>query len=174
MKKNQRNLLQVFTGNGKGKTTAAIGQAIRALGHNQRVCFIQCIKSGSYGEHVLFEELAPRISFYQFGAGFTHIGNREAHAEQAKKAFTFIFDVLSKGEYDLVILDEFTYALKYNYLNLIDVIDILSVGKSKQNIIVTGRDACDELCEIADMVSIISPEKHHYQSGIHAQEGVEF
>ncbi len=174
MKAAKTNLLQIFTGDGKGKTTAAIGQVIRALGHNQRVCFIQCIKSGSYGEHILFNELSHRIHFHQFGAGFTHKGDRETHIDQAQKAFSFISEVLKKGEYDLVVLDEFTYPLKYQYLNLSDVIDVLNEGKTKQNIIITGRDALVELREIADMVSVITPEKHHYQSGVVAQEGVEF
>lgn len=174
MEKVRSHILQVFTGDGKGKTTAAIGQCIRALGHKQRVCFIQCVKSGSYGEHTMFDSLGPQMEFHQFGKGFTNKGNKIEHAEEARKAFDYISTVLRSNSFDLVVLDEFTYPISYEYLELESVLTVLTMGRENQNVIITGRNAHPKLRALADMVSVIESEKHHYQSGVVAQIGVEF
>ena len=171
-----RGLLIVFTGDGKGKTTAAIGLAVRAAGHNMKIAFIQFIK-GSWptGEQVAIKHLSNNIHFETLGRGFTwksdDIEKDKALAqyawEEAKKA------IFSKN-YQIVILDEFTYALNYSMLSLKEVLETLNNRPNFVHIVITGRDAPSELIEMADLVTEMKDIKHPFKKGIKAQKGIEF
>ncbi|MCL2340462.1 MAG: cob(I)yrinic acid a,c-diamide adenosyltransferase [Proteobacteria bacterium] len=171
-----RGLLMVFTGNGKGKTTAALGMAMRAAGHGLKVCFIQFIKGGwRYGELDAVKRFEGLIDFHVMGQGFTwKSDNIEEDARLAREGWDFARAAIASGSYHTVVLDEFTYLLHYNMLPLEPCLDILTGRPAGQHVVVTGRHAPERLLELADLVTEMRAVKHPLADGIKAQPGIEF
>jgi cob(I)alamin adenosyltransferase len=163
------------TGHGKGKTTAALGTAFRALGHQQRVCVIQFLKGqGDYGERLLVDQF-PNLDWFICGRGF--VFNRKKIEEDkrvAEEGFALAKEKIESDLYDLIILDEITYLPLYGFLDVEKIVDLVKNKPERLSIIMTGRDAHDALVEIADTVSVIDPHKHAFHNGIKAQKGIEY
>ncbi len=165
----------VNTGNGKGKTTAALGTAFRALGHGKKVCVIQFLKGqGKYGERVMAEKM-ENLDWFICGKGFVFKKeNIEEDRRVALEGFQLAIEKIKSDCYDLVILDEITYLPLYDFLNVEKIVELIQNKPSRLSIILTGREAHARLIEIADTVSVIEPVKHAYDQGIKAQKGIEF
>jgi cob(I)alamin adenosyltransferase len=165
----------LITGNGKGKTTAALGTAFRALGHGQRVCVIQFLKGqGQYGERLMAKSL-DNLDWYICGKGFVFTKeNIDEDREVARQGFDLAEEKIASDLYDLIILDELTYLPLYDFLPVEGIVAALRAKPSRLSIIITGRDAHQQLIDIADTVSVIESIKHAYQQGIKAQKGIEF
>ena len=173
---NTKGLLMIFTGNGKGKTTAAIGLSVRAAGHGMRTCFIQFIKgSWHYGEMDALKRLSDLIDLEVMGRGFTwKSDDLEKDKKEAKNAWEHAKKVILSCDYDIVVLDEFTYAINYSMVDLEDVVETFKKRPQRLHVVVTGRDAPDELIQIADLVTEMKEVKHPFKAGIKAQKGIEF
>ncbi len=168
-------LIIVNTGNGKGKTTAALGLLLRAWGHNMKVIMLQFVKSSTadYGEHRAARRIG--IEILTRGAGFTRRGkNVDANKKLAIELWNLAKDKINSGAYHMVVLDEFTYPLRYGWLPVEEVIDVLRHRPGAVHVVITGREAPQELIEFADVVTEIREVKHHLQKGIKAQAGIEF
>jgi cob(I)alamin adenosyltransferase len=165
----------VFTGQGKGKTTAALGQAIRALGHGMRVCIIQFLKKEtSYGELSALKCLS-NLEIIPMGEGFISDKDKmDRHAKKAQQAWQLAKDRITSQGYDMVILDEINYALSYGLLGIKEVLDFLRVRPLDVHVVLTGRGAVQELVDLADLVTEMREIKHHLGSGVPAQKGIEF
>jgi cob(I)alamin adenosyltransferase len=175
--KQQKNgLIAVFTGNGKGKTTASLGLAFRALGHDHRVCIIQFIKgSWKYGEMESAKKFAPLLDFHVMGRGFTwKSDDLEKDKQTALEAWAFAKKVIENNQYSMVILDELTYLPHYKMLDEQEILSVLKNKPVEQHIVITGRYASDELITLADLVTEMAEIKHPYNSGVQAQKGFEF
>ena len=176
-KRERKNLVILNTGNGKGKTTAALGTAFRAMGHGWRVCMVQFIK-GKWkpGEVRMAAKLASeQFEVIPMGEGFTwESENLEKDKATAQRAWEIAKEKLLSGDFQLVILDEITYTITYKFLDLDDVLDAIRQRPSHVNVILTGRGAHPALVEIADLVSDIHEVKHPYRQGILAQVGIEY
>ncbi len=170
-----RGRVIIHTGNGKGKTTAALGTAFRALGHGQKVCVVQFIKGqGNYGERILARKL-DNLDWHICGKGFVFKKeNVEADRKVAQRGFDLAREVINSDRYDLVILDELTYLPVLGFLDVEKIVETIKAKPERLSIIITGRDAAPELIEIADTVSETKMIKHGFQEGIKAQKGVEF
>jgi cob(I)alamin adenosyltransferase len=171
----ERGVLIVNTGNGKGKSSAAFGVAVRALGQGMKVGIVQFIKGrDSTGEEAFFKRL-PEVAFHVTGDGFTwDTQNREQDEATARKGWAIALDMLQDQAFDLVLLDELNIVLKYHYLPLEEVLTALRQRPALQHVIVTGRGAPEALIELADTVTEMREVKHAFKSGIKAQPGVEF
>lgn len=171
-----KGLLAVFTGNGKGKTTASLGLAFRALGHGQKVCIIQFIKgSWKYGELESAKVFAPLLDFHVMGRGFTwKSDDLERDKEVALEAWEFAKKTIRDDKYSLVILDELTYLPHYKIIDEADILSVLAAKPEGQHVVVTGRYASDDLIALADLVTEMVEVKHPFKSGIKAQKGFEF
>jgi cob(I)alamin adenosyltransferase len=171
----RKGRIVIHTGDGKGKTTAALGTVFRALGHDQKVCVIQFIKGqGKYGERVFAEKL-ENLDWHICGKGF--VFNKENLDEDrmvAEEGFALAAEVIASDRYDLVVLDELTYLPVLGFLPVEKIVETLISKPQRLTIIITGRKAPQELIEIADTVSDITVVKHALQQGIKAQKGVEF
>ena len=165
----------IHTGDGKGKTTAALGTVFRALGHGQKVCVIQFIKGqGKYGERILAEKL-ENLDWHICGKGFVFKKeNVEEDRKIAEEGFRLAAEIIASDRYDLVVLDELTYLPALDFLAAEKIVETLRTKPERLNIIITGRKASPELVEIADTVSEVRIVKHAYQQGIKAQKGIEF
>ncbi|ABX11978.1 cob(I)yrinic acid a,c-diamide adenosyltransferase [Nitrosopumilus maritimus] len=169
----------VYTGKGKGKTTAALGLALRATGYNKKICMIQFIKgSWHYGEMDSTKKLEPGFEMVAIGKGFVGIVDdkspKEDHEKVAKEAIRISNEKIQSGKYDIVILDEINYAVN---LNLISVDNVLNLIKSKPDnidLVLTGNYAKEEVIEIADLVTEMKEIKHPFQKGIKAKKGIDF
>lgn len=172
----KKGLLIVNTGNGKGKTTAALGMAVRAAGHGLKVCFIQFIKGNwKYGELEAVKKFSDTIELHVMGRGFTwQSEDLEKDKAAAREAWKFAQKALASGDYHLVVLDEFTYLLAYNILELQPVLDTLTNRPKGLHVVITGRKAPEELITIADLATEMREIKHPYKDGIKAQKGIEF
>jgi cob(I)alamin adenosyltransferase len=171
----RHGLVLVNTGDGKGKSTAAIGMALRALGHGMRVLILQFLKgSRSYGELVLNETFGDRIEILPLGEGFTWEVKDERNRMLALDAWTRCDRAISSGEYDLVICDEINIALAKGFLPLEPVLATLKQRPPEVHVVMTGRNAPQGLIEAADLVTEMRLEKHPYKRGIKAQPGIEF
>ncbi|MDB5080575.1 MAG: Cob(I)yrinic acid a,c-diamide adenosyltransferase [Chloroflexi bacterium] len=171
----QKGLVIVNTGNGKGKTTAALGVLFRAWGRGMRVCMLQFIKAttSNYGETKAAKRLG--IEMIAMGDGFTWLSEDiEKDKATARKCWELCQQKIVSGEYDIVILDEMTYTLSYGWLDVNEVIAVLKQRPAGMHIIITGRNALPELVEYADMVTEMNEIKHPYTQGIKAQKGIEF
>ena len=170
----QRGVVLVNTGNGKGKSSAAFGMVARALGHGMRVGVVQFIKgSFSTGEETFFRRF-PEVSYHVMGEGFTwETQDRERDIASAAKAWQQALTFLSDPQVDLVVLDEINIALKYKYIDLESVLAALRSRPPMQHVALTGRAAPDALIEYADTVTEMRDIKHAYRAGIQAQKGVE-
>jgi cob(I)alamin adenosyltransferase len=175
----KRGLVLVYTGDGKGKTTAALGLALRALGRGKRVLIVQFIKSPTRptGEKIMFERLG--VDIYQTGIGFTWTKTPEEHREALRNAWEFTKEQTRKNTYDLVILDEINNALAIDsfpvddVLPLPDVLNWIEQRPHGMHLVLTGRAAKDEIIEISDLVTEMKPIKHYYDQGIPAVIGIE-
>ncbi|MEA3469866.1 MAG: cob(I)yrinic acid a,c-diamide adenosyltransferase [Thermodesulfobacteriota bacterium] len=176
--KQQKNkgLVAVFTGNGKGKTTAALGLAFRALGHKQRVCIIQFIKgSWKYGEMETAKKFTPLLDFHVMGRGFTwKSDDLEKDKKVALEAWEFAKKVIEENQYSMVILDELTYLPHYKMIKEQEILSVLKNKPKEQHVVITGRYASDDLIELADLVTEMTEIKHPYNTGVKAQKGFEF
>ena len=173
--KKKKGLIIVNTGNGKGKTTAALGVALRACGYGMKVCMLQFFKGKwKYGEL----RGAPKLGTLEIrplGQGFTwESKDIEVDKRMVRAAWKEACDEILAGKYDLVILDEINYALSYNFLRVEDVVDFLRKKPEMLHVILTGRDAKPEIIEIADLVTEMRDIKHPFNHGIAAQKGIEF
>ncbi len=169
-----KGLLLVLTGNGKGKSSSAFGMAARALGHGMRVGVVQFIKSRTDTGEEAFFSIHPNMEWHVLGDGFTwDTQDRAQDIATAVKAWSVAQRMLEDGHYDLVILDELTYLLNYAYLESQVVLDAINARPSMQHVVVTGRAASPALRELADTVSEIRDEKHAYRAGIQAQKGID-
>jgi cob(I)alamin adenosyltransferase len=171
----ERGRVIVNTGNGKGKTTAALGTAFRALGHGKIVCVVQFLKGqGRYGERVMAEKL-ENLDWFICGKGFIFKKeNIEEDRQVALEGFQLAKELVGSDRYDLIILDEITYLPLYDFLEVEKIVELIQSKPKRLSIIITGRDAHPRLIEIADTVSVIESAKHAYEQGIKAQKGIEF
>ncbi|WP_040725340.1 cob(I)yrinic acid a,c-diamide adenosyltransferase [Thiomicrorhabdus sp. Kp2] len=170
----EKGILLVITGNGKGKSTSGFGMVARALGHGMKVGVCQFIKSRTdTGEEAFFKQ-QPNCEWHVLGDGFTwDTQDRQQDISTSKKGWQVATKMLTDPSYDLVVLDELTYLLSYDYLDKNLVLDTIQNRPEMQHVVVTGRSAIMELRELADTVSEIKDEKHAYTSGIKAQKGVD-
>lgn len=164
----------VNTGNGKGKTTAALGMMLRAWGHDMRVVVLQFVKDATVGEHQAAQRIG--VEMVAGGAGFfsSRGYNIEKNDQMAKELWKVATEKINSGVYDMVILDEMTYALQYGWLGMDEVLDVLRQRPEKVHVIITGRNAPKALIDFADTAVEIADIKHAYQQGIKAQAGIEF
>ena len=168
----ERGLLIVITGNGKGKSTSAFGTVARALGHGMKVGVVQFIKSRTDTGEEAF--LGQHAEWHVTGDGFTwDTQNREQDIATAQRGWAIAARMLADPAYQLVVLDELTYLLSYGYLDNDTVLDALAQRPPMQHVIVTGRGAPDALVELADTVSVIADEKHAFRAGVKAQPGID-
>lgn len=172
-------LVLVNTGDGKGKTTAALGTVLRAVGYGHRCLIVQFIKgSWTYGELKSIKRLEPEVEFHRMGKGFVGIVDdklpREEHEKAAQDAVAFAREKLISGEYRLVLLDEIFVAVGLRLIGTQDVLDLLDVRPQKTTLILTGRGAPPEVIERADTVTEMREIKHAYRRGILAQRGVDY
>ncbi|RYJ12274.1 cob(I)yrinic acid a,c-diamide adenosyltransferase [Rahnella variigena] len=172
--KEQRGILIVFTGNGKGKTTAAFGTVTRAVGHGMRAAVIQFIKGEwQNGEKNLLEPHG--VEFQVMATGFTwETQNKETDTEACQAVWQHGKRMLADAALDLVVLDELTYMVSFGYLDLQDVVDALNARPAHQTVIITGRGCHRDLLEMADTVSELRPVKHAFDAGIMAQKGIDW
>lgn len=172
----QVGLLIVYTGQGKGKTTAALGLVLRALGHGLRPCVLQFIKSerGRWGEAIMAERLG--IAWRALGKGFVFDPVRQREdAELAQQGWAMAQAEIASGAYDLVVLDEFTYPLAFGWLDVAEVVAWLVERRPPHlHLVITGRDAPPQLLAAADLVTEMVMVKHPYDAGVRAQLGIEF
>jgi cob(I)alamin adenosyltransferase len=176
IKMRKNGIIQVYTGNGKGKTTAAIGQAMRAIGHGWQVYLLQFMKgSKSYGE-VKFAQQIPLFTLVQSGLE-TFVNKENPSAEDlrlANQGWNLAKEVIFSNKYQLVILDEINVALDYKLVPLAEVIQTLQEKPSNLDVILTGRYVPQEIVDLADLVSEIHDIKHHYYQGVRGRLGIEF
>jgi cob(I)alamin adenosyltransferase len=172
----EKGLLIVHTGSGKGKTTAALGLAFRALGQGMRVGIVQFIKGAiPTGESALVARLSPALEMHTMGDGFTwNTQDRDRDMASARKAWDRAVSLLRDPSFDLVVLDELNVVLKHEYLPLEEVLAELHGKRPMLHVVVTGRNARDEVIDLADLVTEMKLVKHPYRAGIKAQKGVEF
>ena len=172
----EKGLLIVYTGTGKGKSTAAFGMGLRILGHQMKLGVVQFIKGALHSAERQVLGANPNCDFHVVGAGYTwDTQDRAADMATAAKGWAEAVRMINDPSYDMVILDELNIVLKYQYLDLTDVLDVFGKRREMLHIVVTGRHAPEGLIELADLVSDIRPLKHPYQEqGIKAQKGVEF
>jgi cob(I)alamin adenosyltransferase len=172
----RRGIVILYTGKGKGKTTAALGLVLRAWGHNLCPCVIQFIKDerGRWGETIAAERLG--IAWHAMGAGFTFRSEDLEHDRAcALDAWAFAQGTITSGDYDLVVLDEFTYPFTYGWIDVNGVVTWLREHRpANMDLVITGRDAAPELVAYADLVTEMLEIKHPYASGTPARRGVEF
>lgn len=166
--------IHVYTGNGKGKTTAAFGLALRAACANKKVFIGQFIKGMEYSE-LKVPQFIPNIKIEQFGRNcFIFNKPTQEDINAAQKGLERIKEILKNKEYDIVILDEINVAIYYKLVTVKDVLDILNLRDDKVEIILTGRYAPEKFIEIADLVTEMKEIKHYYQKGVKARKGIEF
>ncbi|MDZ7320656.1 cob(I)yrinic acid a,c-diamide adenosyltransferase [Kosakonia sacchari] len=170
----ERGIIIVFTGNGKGKTTAAFGTATRAVGHGKKVGAIQFIK-GTWpnGERNLLEPLG--VEFQVMATGFTwDTQNRESDTAACLAVWQHAERMLTDPALDMVLLDELTYMVAYDYLPLETVLDALRKRPANQTVIITGRGCHRDILDLADTVSELRPVKHAFEAGVKAQQGIDY
>ena len=179
MPEERKGLIIVFTGPGKGKTTSALGTALRAVGQGLKVLMVQFIKgSWHYGELDAADMLgAGRLKILPMGRGFVKVGAEKPDPEDVRlveEAWNFARENILSGQYDMVILDEINYAITYKMLAPEVVVETLKRKPEMLHVILTGRNAHPSLVELADMVTEMREVKHPYQKGIPAQRGIEY
>jgi cob(I)alamin adenosyltransferase len=171
-----QGLLIVNTGNGKGKTTAALGQAFRAIGHGFRVCFLQFLKgSWKYGELEAAKRFEDLMEIRALGKGFTWKSeDLNEDIQSARDAWDLAKQVIASGKFKMVVLDELTYLITYGMVPEEDILNTLRNRPPELHVVVTGRDASPGLIELADLVTEMNEIKHPFRNGIKAQRGIEF
>lgn len=175
----KEGLTIVYTGKGKGKTTAALGIVLRAAGYGEKICMIQFIKgSWHYGEMYSSKRLEPEFEMVAIGKGFVGIiddkSPKEDHEKIAKEAIKISSKKIQSGKYDIVILDEINYAINLGLVSLEEVIDLVKSKPHQLDLILTGNHAKKEIIDLADLVTEMTEIKHPFQSGIKARKGIDF
>jgi cob(I)alamin adenosyltransferase len=170
-----KGYIQIYTGNGKGKTTAAIGLSVRAVGAGKKVFFAQFVKGRIYSEVKAIQSLLPSITIKQYGLEyFIYKNPTQADIDKAREGFAEVSEVIASGQYDVVVLDEANIAIYYHLFTVEELIGVLRKKPDETEIIITGRYAPLELIEFADLVTEMQEIKHYYKKGIEAREGIEF
>src|SRR5919112_2554046 len=169
----EKGLIIIYYGNGKGKTTAAMGVALRAIGYNHNICMIQFIKGEwNYGELYSINKLRPNFDLIVTGKGFVGIIDDdhllEEHIQSSKNGLNIAMEKISSRKYNTIILDEINYALKLNLISEEDVIKLIKTKPAELNIIMTGNYISDKMLELADLVTEMKEIKHPYKKGIKA------
>jgi cob(I)alamin adenosyltransferase len=169
----------VYTGKGKGKTTAALGMALRAVGHDHKICMIQFIKgSWHYGEMTSSKRLEPEFELTAIGKGFVGILDdktpKEIHQKIAQEAVEIAKEKILSGKYDLVILDEINYAVNLGLINEEKILELIRIKPQKLTLVLTGNHAKKQIIDAADLVTEMKEIKHPFQKGIHAKKGIDF
>lgn len=175
----ERGLVIVYTGKGKGKTTAALGIVLRAIGHGYKVGMIQFIKGEwYYGELTSSKRLEPEFEMIAAGRGFVGIIDDdhpiEDHQRAAKKAIALAKEKIASGIYDVMILDEVNYAAKLNLISQQDILDIIAAKPEKTSLVLTGNYVPESVIAVADLVTEMKEIKHPYQKGIKAKKGIDY
>jgi cob(I)alamin adenosyltransferase len=175
----ESGLIIVYTGKGKGKTTAALGIALRATGYDKKICMIQFIKgSWHYGEMISSKRLEPEFEMVAVGKGFVGIIDDktpiEEHKEVASEAIKISTTKIQSGNYDIVILDEINYAINLGLIELEEVLNLIKSKPSTLDLVLTGNYAKDEIIELADLVTEMKEIKHPFQQGKKAKKGIDF
>ncbi len=175
-KTEERGLLIVHTGTGKGKSTAAFGMVMRCIGHGMRVGIVQFVKGvWGTGERVVLERFPDLVTCRAMGEGFTwETRDRARDIAAAQAAWTMARGMISDPSYSMVLLDELNIVLRYEYLPLAEVVETLKAKPRDLHLVVTGRNAKPELIEIADLVTEMTLVKHPFRGGVKAQKGIEF
>ncbi len=172
----EKGLLIVHTGKGKGKTTAALGMVVRAIGHGKKVGVVQFVKGAmTTGEKVVFDAFPDRVEFKPMGEGFTwNTQDRARDIELSREAWEEVKRMVADPAYDMVLADELNIVLRYDYLPLDEVLEVLTARGEMKHVLVTGRNAPEALIEAADLVTEMTLVKHPFRSGVKAQAGIEF
>jgi len=175
-KTEERGLLIVHTGTGKGKSTAAFGMVMRCIGHGMRVGIVQFVKGvWGTGERVVLERFPDLVTCRAMGEGFTwETRDRARDIAAARAAWTMARGMIADPSYSMVLLDELNIVLRYEYLPLAEVVETLKAKPRDLHLVVTGRNAKPELIEIADLVTEMTLVKHPFRGGVKAQKGIEF
>lgn len=176
MEKKDKGIVQVYTGNGKGKTSAALGAILRAVGHNLRVYVVFFMKGKySYGEFSTLSRL-PDVQVASFGLRcFTNRKNIDPEeAKQAKMALAAARDAMLSGNYDFIVLDEVNISVYFKLIELDDVIQLINDRPKNVNLILTGRNADARIIALADLATEMVKLKHHYDKGVKARKGIEY
>jgi len=176
---NGDGLVIVYTGNGKGKTTAALGLSLRAIGYEHKVCMLQFIKgSWHYGEMDSSKKLGPNFELIAIGKGFVGIlddnSPREEHEKYAAEALKICREKVFSEKYDVVILDEINYAINLGLLDVEEIIKLIKEKPDELDLVLTGNHAKEEIIELADLVTEMKEVKHPFKSGIKAKKGIDF
>ena len=172
----EKGLLIVHTGKGKGKTTAALGMVLRMIGHGRKVGVVQFVKGAmTTGEKAVFDAFPDNVEFKPMGEGFTwDTQDRARDIATAREAWEEVKRMIADPAYDMVLADELNIVLRYDYLPLDEVLDVLTGRAPMKHVVVTGRNAADALMEAADLVTEMTMVKHPFRSGVKAQAGIEF
>ncbi|PZQ54330.1 MAG: cob(I)yrinic acid a,c-diamide adenosyltransferase [Novosphingobium pentaromativorans] len=172
----EKGLLIVHTGKGKGKTTAALGMVVRAIGHGKKVGVVQFVKGAmTTGEKVVFDAFPDQVEFKPMGEGFTwNTQDRARDIELSREAWEEVKRMVADPAYDMVLADELNIVLRYDYLPLDEVLEVLTARGEMKHVLVTGRNAPEALMEAADLVTEMTLVKHPFRSGVKAQAGIEF
>jgi len=170
-----KGYIQLYTGNGKGKTTAALGLALRAAGNNMKIFVAQFVKGMHYSELDTIKNNLPQIEIKQYGLDcFIVNAPTEKDINAARNGFNEVKKAVLSGCYDLIILDEACIAIFYKLFTVEELIDLIKLKKEETEIVITGRYAPPELVEIADLVTEMKEIKHYYAKGVEARKGIEF
>ncbi|MBO0903307.1 cob(I)yrinic acid a,c-diamide adenosyltransferase [Jiella sonneratiae] len=172
----EKGLLIVHTGKGKGKSTAAFGLVFRALGNGMKVGIVQFVKGKwETGERHALERFPGEVTITAMGDGFTwETQDRQRDIQAARAAWERAKAMIIDEEHDMVLLDEMNIVLRYDYLDIAEVVDFLKGRPDRKHVVVTGRNAKDELIELADLVTEMEMVKHPFRAGVKAQKGIEF
>lgn len=172
----ERGVALLLTGNGKGKTSSAFGIVMRALGYGQKVGVVQFIKGEQLsGEELYLRDQCPQVDFYQMGTGFTwDTQDRSGDIAAAEKTWAVAAPMLADPSYDLVVLDELTYMIAYDYLDEQMILDAITSRPEGQSVVVTGRGGGAKLQQVMDTVSEVKDIKHAFKAGIKARKGVDY
>lgn len=175
-KTEERGLVIVHTGKGKGKSTAAFGMVFRAIGHGFKVGIVQFVKGKwGTGERDILEKFPEQVTIKAMGEGFTwDTQDRARDIAAAQQAWEMAKQMIADESYKMVLLDELNICLRYDYLDINEVVDVLKNKPRDTHIIITGRNAKDELLEVADLVTEMTMVKHPFRDGVKAQAGIEF
>jgi cob(I)alamin adenosyltransferase len=172
----KQGLIQVYTGDGKGKTTCALGLALRAVGQGFKVFMVQFLKTDDTGEMEAARRLAPDFTLQSFGTpGFPRLTEPDAKTlEKVREAFALARQIILAGEHDLVILDEVNLTLTYGLLPLAEMLELVRQRPPHVEVVLTGRGAPPELVALADLVTEMRPVKHYFEAGVKARRGIEW
>jgi len=172
----EKGCVQVYTGNGKGKTTASLGLILRAVGQGLKVCLVQFMKGGGpYGEHIAAERLLPELKVFRFGRdGWVRKGApAEDDLQEAARACQMAKEALCDSRYDMVVLDEINGAVDFGLISLEQVLELIALKRDKVELVMTGRNAHEQVIQRADLVTEMREIKHYYQAGVGARVGIE-